>query len=49
MLALVVVGQMGGSLTFDAIGLLGVPQQPATPVRLACAALLVVGVALVTR
>lgn len=46
-LALVVVGQMIGSLTFDQFGLLGLPQQPATLVRLAGAGFLVVGVVLV--
>lgn len=46
-LALIVVGQMLGSLTFDHVGLLGVPQHPATPVRWAGAALLVLGVVLI--
>jgi uncharacterized membrane protein YdcZ (DUF606 family) len=46
-LALVVVGQMIGSLTFDQFGLLGLPQQPATVVRLAGAGLLIAGVVLV--
>jgi bacterial/archaeal transporter family-2 protein len=48
-LALVVVGQMLGSLTIDHWGLLGTPQQPITPVRLAGAALLIAGVVLVRR
>ena len=34
-LALIVVGQMLGSLTFDHFGLLGIPQHPANPIRLA--------------
>ncbi|HEX3990127.1 MAG TPA: DMT family transporter [Acetobacteraceae bacterium] len=46
-LALVVVGQMIGSLTFDQFGLLGLPQQPATLARLAGAGLLIAGVILV--
>lgn len=46
-LALVVVGQMVGSLTFDQFGLLGLPQQPATLVRLVGAGLLILGVVLV--
>lgn len=48
-LALIVIGQMLGSLTFDHFGLLGIPQHPATPVRLAGAALLVLGAVLVRR
>lgn len=48
-LALVVVGQMVGSLTFDQFGLLGVPPHAANPTRLAGALLLVLGVVLVRR
>jgi transporter family-2 protein len=46
-LALIVVGQMLGSLTFDQFGLLGLPQQPATLIRLVGAGFLIVGVVLV--
>jgi transporter family-2 protein len=46
-LALIVVGQMIGSLAFDHFGVLGIPQHSANPVRLAGAALLVLGVTLV--
>ena len=46
-LALIVVGQMLGSLAFDHFGLLGLAQHPATPIRLAGAALLIVGVVLI--
>jgi bacterial/archaeal transporter family-2 protein len=46
-LALVVVGQMIGSLTFDQFGLLGLPQQPASLVRLIGAGVLIVGVVMV--
>lgn len=46
-LAPIVVGQMLGSLAFDHFGLLGVPQHPATLVRLGGAALLVLGVVLI--
>jgi transporter family-2 protein len=46
-LALIVVGQMLGSLTFDHFGLLGVPQHPANPIRLAGAAFLIFGVILI--
>jgi bacterial/archaeal transporter family-2 protein len=46
-LALIVVGQMMGSLAFDQFGLFGVPQPTANPVRLAGAAFLVLGVTLV--
>jgi transporter family-2 protein len=46
-LALIVVGQMLGSLTFDHFGLLGVPQHPASSARLAGAAFLLVGVILI--
>jgi len=48
-LALVVVGQMIGSLVFDHYGLLGIPQHSASPMRLAGAALLVLGVMLIRR
>jgi transporter family-2 protein len=46
-LALIIVGQMLGSLTFDHFGLMGVPLHPANPVRLAGAAFLVLGVILI--
>jgi bacterial/archaeal transporter family-2 protein len=46
-LALIVVGQMLGSVVVDHYGLFGVAQQSASPVRLAGAALLVLGVVLV--
>jgi bacterial/archaeal transporter family-2 protein len=46
-LASIVVGQMLGSLAFDHFGLLGVPQYPATPIRLAGAVLLVLGAILI--
>lgn len=45
--ALVVVGQMLGSLAFDHFGVLGIPQHPASPTRLLGAALLILGVVLV--
>jgi transporter family-2 protein len=45
--ALIVLGQMLGALTFDHLGLLGIPQHPATPLRLAGAACLLIGVVLV--
>jgi transporter family-2 protein len=45
--ALIVVGQMIGSLTFDHFGLLGVPQHSATLVRIARAAFLILGVVLI--
>ncbi len=45
--ALIVVGQMIGSLAFDHFGLLGVPEQPASLVRIVGAAFLVLGVVLV--
>jgi transporter family-2 protein len=44
--ALIVLGQMLGALTFDHLGLLGIPQHPATPLRLAGAACLLIGVVL---
>jgi transporter family-2 protein len=46
-LVLIVVGQMVCSLLVDHFGVLGVPQHDASPLRLAGAALLVVGVALI--
>jgi bacterial/archaeal transporter family-2 protein len=46
-LALIVVGQMLGSLTFDHFGLLGIPQHPTTSTRLAGAVFLVLGVVLI--
>ena len=46
-LALIVVGQMIGSLTMDHFGLFGLAQHPATPVRLVGAASLILGVALI--
>lgn len=46
-LALVVVGQMAGSIAFDHVGLLGLPQHPASLARLAGATLLICGVALI--
>jgi bacterial/archaeal transporter family-2 protein len=46
-IALIVAGQMFGSLAFDHFGLLGVPIHPANGVRLAGAVLLVLGVILI--
>lgn len=46
-IALIVVGQMLGSLTFDHFGLLGIPQHEASPIRLAGAAFLILGVILI--
>jgi transporter family-2 protein len=46
-LAPIVLGQMLGSLTFDHFGLLGITQHVATPVRLAGAACLLIGVVLI--
>jgi len=46
-LALIVVGQMLGSLAFDHFGLLGVPQHSASLTRLAGAGFLIFGVVLV--
>jgi len=46
-LALIVVGQMLGSLVFDHLGLLGVPQHAADLTRLAGAVLLILGVVLI--
>jgi transporter family-2 protein len=46
-LALIVVGQMVGSLAFDHFGILGIQQQPATMIRMAGAACLILGVVLI--
>ena len=46
-LALVVAGQMLGSLIFDQVGLLSLPQQMVTPVRLLGAVCLTAGVLLI--
>jgi transporter family-2 protein len=46
-LALVVVGQMLCSILMDHFGVLGVPQHAATPLRLAGAALLILGVVMI--
>lgn len=46
-LALIVVGQMLGSLAFDHFGVLGLTQQSASPARLAGAACLILGVVLI--
>ena len=46
-IALLVAGQMLSSLAFDHFGLLGIPVQPATLVRLAGAAFLIAGVVLI--
>ena len=48
-LALIVVGQMLGSIAFDHFGLFGTPQHAASPVRLLGAALLILGVVLVRK
>jgi bacterial/archaeal transporter family-2 protein len=48
-LALIVVGQMVASLTFDHFGLFGVARHPADPVRLAGTVCLIAGVILVRR
>jgi transporter family-2 protein len=45
--ALIVLGQMIGALAFDHFALLGVPENPVSPMRLAGAALLVAGVVLI--
>jgi transporter family-2 protein len=45
--ALIVLGQMLGALAFDHFALLGVPENPISPLRLAGAALLVAGVVLI--
>lgn len=46
-LALIVVGQMVGSLAFDHFGLFGLSQQPVSVTRLAGAASLILGVVLI--
>lgn len=46
-MTLIVVGQLLASLVFDQLGLLGTPQHPITLVRLAGAACLIAGAALV--
>jgi transporter family-2 protein len=46
-LTLIVIGQMFGSLLCDHFGLLGIPQHEASPIRLAGAAILVIGVVLI--
>lgn len=46
-LALIVVGQMPGALVFDHFGVLGIQQHSASPIRLAGAACLILGVVLV--
>jgi transporter family-2 protein len=46
-IALLVAGQMLCSLTFDHFGLLGIPVHPASLVRLAGAAFLILGVVLI--
>jgi transporter family-2 protein len=46
-LALLIAGQMLGSITFDHFGVLGVPLHPVSAIRVAGAALLVGGVVLI--
>jgi len=46
-IAFVVVGQMLGSLAFDHFGILGLAQEPASPIRLLGAACLILGVVLI--
>jgi bacterial/archaeal transporter family-2 protein len=46
-LALLVVGQMIGSIAFDHYGILGLAEQPASPIRLLGAAFLILGVVLI--
>ena len=46
-LALIVVSQMLASLLFDHFGLLGLPQHPAGPTRLAGTIFLILGVVLI--
>jgi len=48
-LALIVVGQMLGSLTFDHFGILGIPQHAATFTRLIGAVFLILGVVLIRK
>jgi transporter family-2 protein len=45
--ALIVLGQMLGALIFDHFALLGVPENPISPIRIAGAALIVGGVVLI--
>jgi transporter family-2 protein len=45
--ALLVVGQMLGSLVFDHFGILGIPQHPINALRVAGAAFLILGVVLI--
>jgi bacterial/archaeal transporter family-2 protein len=45
--ALIVLGQMVGAMLFDHFALLGVPENPITPTRMAGAALLIGGVVLI--
>ena len=45
--ALIVLGQMLGAMLFDHFALLGVPENPITPTRLAGVALLIGGVVLI--
>jgi transporter family-2 protein len=49
LLALTLGGQMAAALLVDHYGVIGFPQNPVTPARLAGAALLVLGVILVMR
>jgi transporter family-2 protein len=46
-LTLIVVGQMLASVAFDHFGILNIPQHSANPVRLAGAALLILGALLI--
>ncbi|MCA8293790.1 DMT family transporter [Burkholderia sp. AU30198] len=46
-LALIVVGQMTGALAFDHFGVLGIQQHSTSPIRMAGAACLILGVVLV--
>jgi bacterial/archaeal transporter family-2 protein len=45
--ALIVLGQMVGAMLFDHFALLGVPENPITPTRMAGVALLIGGVVLI--
>jgi transporter family-2 protein len=49
LIALTLAGQMVAALIVDHYGVIGFPQNPVTPARLAGAALLVVGVLLIVR
>jgi transporter family-2 protein len=49
LIALTLAGQMLAALIVDHYGVIGFPQNPVTPARLAGAALLVVGVLLIVR